>query len=152
MLNLTAARTVGVARYNLSQINKTLDEKIDRFLEYLLRQKHVLYDWGQHQFFVCSVPFLLDYEKGPATTEDGRDYIGDECWIGCDPDELHDILVNVFEGEWGPTATDTILRMENSGVRVDICGTSEFGPSDPREFLESLQPFIKKAQLVSSQV
>ena len=107
------------------------------FLECLLRNKHVLYDWGWHNFHVRPLPFTWDYDKcGYSANEDAQ-------WLDHDPEVLHGLLAPVFEGQWGRSAVDTILRWENSGVKVDIFDTEKFGPENPKEFIESLRQRLK---------
>jgi hypothetical protein len=145
MLDLSRVKTVGVGKYILDSIDiPTFDESIRKFLTCVQLHKQVIYDWGYHVFFACQVAFLVDYDKKVILKKDGNDLIDNDQWVSCDPEKFHESLVQLqtFEGEWGPTATDTILRMENSGIKVDICGTKNFGPENPKEFLESLRQII----------
>jgi hypothetical protein len=82
---------------------------------------------------------VADYANKVILAENSGQPVSDDQWIGCEPDELHELLTPVFEGDWGPSSVDTILRMERSGVRVELCGTAKFGPANPREFLENLR-------------
>ncbi|MDD5290018.1 MAG: hypothetical protein PHT40_02340 [Patescibacteria group bacterium] len=142
MLDLSGVQTVSLGKYDLSRIETLVpDEKTDvgKFLKHLLRHKQVMYDWGQHYFFTCPVPFSVDYDKKIIFKTDSKEPISDDQWIGCDPEELHKFLIPVFNGEWGPTATDIILRMERSGVKIELCGTKKFDPKNSKEFLERLR-------------
>lgn len=141
MVNISGVATTGPSKYNLDSIEilDAFPEKVRLFLARILNTKQVMYDWGQHQFFACSVVFSADYAKGLILKAGTEDPVTDDQWAACDPNELHNLLRKVFEGEWGPTSVDTILRMERSGVKVTLCGTSNACPEDPESFMNDLR-------------
>jgi hypothetical protein len=133
MIDFSASSTVPPARYDLQKVTPDTE-----FLELLLRDKHVVLDWGFHHMWVCREPFTVDYDKKLMLTQSGAP-VEDSQWIGCDPDELHQQLRHAFVGEWGPTTADFIVRMERSGVRVELCGTKNYGPKDPQGYMAWLR-------------
>lgn len=139
MFDLSFAQTTNTGKYNLDKIDiQTLPSSEKAFVTCLLRNKQVMYDWGHHHFFACMIPFLFNYGDGTFLDRDTGGPIEDGQWIGLDGDSLHERLSHVFEGTWGLTAVDAILRMERSGIRVDLCGTTNFGPKNPKKFMQDL--------------
>jgi hypothetical protein len=149
MLNLSATQTVAPARYEFERLDITnLNESVRPFVEALISTKQVLYDWGWHNFLAYPTRFTFDnppqgiwkiYKEGT------KEEIHRDTWFNCDPDELHKALKSVSVGDWGPSAADTILRMECSGIAVDLINTREFGPADPAKFMQELRASIKQA-------
>ncbi len=148
VLDLTFCKTTQGGKYHLGRVdlNSIADEQVRRFVETLVRTKQIVFDWGMDVFWVHPTPFAINYETGAIRRTDTNAEIGNDGWIPCDPLDLHSALSSVFEGEWGPSSVDSILSMECSGVRVDLCGTKTYGPEDPKGFMESL-----RRELVSQQ-
>jgi hypothetical protein len=136
-IDLIDKSTVSDSQYDLSRLDRSAFED-SGFIGCLLRHKHLMYDWGADHFFACQVPFRADYDANIIISTDGTP-IDDTSWVDCDPKDLHQLLRSVFEGEWGPTARDTISRLLRSGVEVDICNAEKYGPKDPKAFLEMLK-------------
>lgn len=130
-------RTVRGGKYDLSRIDRSTLET-GSFVGCLLQSMHLMYDWGYHHFFVCKVPFQVNYNKKTIRGADGT-RIDDASWISSDPDDLHQLLQHVFEGEWGPTGADTIAMFMRSGVLIDICNVDKYGPEDPKGFLDTVK-------------
>ena len=142
VLNISGIQTVPASKYHLDQIDQQSPiVRANPFLVCLLNVKHVMYDWGLHCFWTCQVPFVVDYDRKVFLAENTGDLVADDQWVGSDPDNLHEVLahqLNVFaDGKWGPTAIDTILRMELSGVTVDLSGQD--GPPDHKKFMAELR-------------
>jgi len=140
MLDLTGVRTSGPAKYDFSRIEVTsLVGPAGTLITHALQHKQIMYDWGHGHFWGCKVPFVVDYEEKTILQAGTEEPVADDQWIGCDSRALHEALAHVFIGEWGPTSADDVARMESSGIRVELCGTTNFGPSDPKEFLDNLR-------------
>ncbi len=142
IFDLSGAATVGTkSRYLLDRVDPSLlSEKIVNFFRDMLKQKKVIYDWGYHYFYSCDIHFDVDYTEGKIFCAGSKISITDvKHFLECNPNSLHDALREFFEGEWGPTAVDTILRLENSGIRVELSNTAEHGPSDCKMFMDNLR-------------
>jgi hypothetical protein len=145
IMNLTACKTPGLGKYDLSQINlDSFSGDQRRFMEILLSSKQLIYDWGRHELFACALPFSVDYGKNAVSGTEGESLADAKLWIKYDPDLLHGLLQMYFEGDWGPTGTDTVMLWERSGVRVDLAGCSEYGPKDPKAFIEQLRAEVRQ--------
>lgn len=137
MIDLSATQTVTPGRYDLNAFDCRLAlESRRRFIELMLRSRHVIYDWGCAVFHACEVPFAVRYDLKTIVATNGLPP-ADSQWASCDDESLHDALRSVFTGEWGPTSADVIVRMMRSGVVVDLCGTTKFGPPNPKAYLAS---------------
>lgn len=144
-INLSGLATVNTrSRYYLTDVDPAaVPNETQDFLRCMIRQKKVIYDWGQHYLFSCSIPFEVSYVEGNVYCVGSNNIpIEDECFHGCEPETLHEALRIVFQGEWGPSAIDLIFRLENSGIRVELCNTAKFGPQNPGKFLEELRKNI----------
>jgi hypothetical protein len=132
-MDCTTLRTSDIGgRYDLSTL------PLGDFWEVLGRTKHVLYDWGRDQVWVCREPFVVSYPEGQPTLADGPRE--EEKWLTCGGScEWHEQLPDAFIGEWGPSSADFCLALVRSGVQVDLAGTQTYGPSDPENLLKSLK-------------
>jgi len=107
------------------------------FWEVLARTKHVLYDWGRDQVWVCREPFVVTYPDGQPTLVSGP---REEGWLTCGGSiDWHDHLRDAFTGEWGPSSADFCLALVRAGLQVDLAEIQTYGPSDPESFLKSLK-------------
>jgi hypothetical protein len=140
MFDLSTAQSVPVSRYDLSKIDiQTVPEDIRKFVKCLLDHRQVMFHWGLHGLYACTVPYDLN-ERMNQIVQRGTDAaVHDDDWIQGDPEKLHESLRQVFSGDWSPIPADLILRLENSGIRVDLYGTENFGPEDPKQFMEDLR-------------
>ena len=140
-MNFSGVLTTNGGRYDLAQFDRSGTET-DSFIAILLQNMHILYDWGAHYFFVCKIPFQIDYDKGEIVYH--NEIPADEIkWRILSPEELHQLLSHVFEGEFGPSSADTISRLLRSRIEVDIFNTKKWGPENPKEFLEALREKIQ---------
>lgn len=134
MVDISSVATVSPGRYCLDRVKVgEINEELRQFVQCLIDSRAVLYDWGKHHLHACRVPFTVDYKK--STIVPG----GKSDWCACDPDDLHEGIKPAFEGQWGPTSVDTILRLERSGIRVSLCGSQRYFPKDPELFMEELR-------------
>lgn len=136
-MNLAGTMTFCGRKYNLAHVDPSFAET-ESLLGCLLQNQHLIYNWGTHIFFVCRTPFHVNYDDRTILDMNGEQ-IETSDWQECCPDTLHQLLASVFEGEWGPSATDTISRLLRSGIEVDIYNAEKLGPKDPKTFLEELK-------------
>jgi hypothetical protein len=137
-MDLSHTATVPAGKYDFSRLDLAcIDPEVRRFIEYMLANKQIGFDWGRHLFNACRVPFIIDHDI-PAHKDSGAS-IKDEDWVTCCPELLHESLASIFEGEFGPTSVDTIMKMENSGIKVSLCGHKRYLPTDPDQYMERLR-------------
>ena len=108
----------------------------------LLRDRAVLYDWGQHELFVPVQPFTFDRQSNQVVLRGGVNPDDETSWRQIGLDRLREILKPVFVGEWGPTSADTLARLERSGITVELIGCKDFGPEDPDAFMDALRGML----------
>ena len=131
-MNLTGVITVECGSYNLAKVPQ------GEFWEVLARTKHVLYEWGRDEIWVCREPFSVSYPDGLAKLDNGsRD---PELWLSCGGwSEWHEALKESFTGGLGMSSADLCLSLLRSGLELDITGTENYGPVDAGTFLQSLR-------------